>query len=145
MAGPNLLQRLLNHPLPPMGMPDYSETRLRGKVNQNRTGASATPVFITRESLFTFAGSTAATYGVWNVIALLFGSKASALLWLGYAVALAICMFICWQATADPRLNTENSVQRLTDYDKKVAYGISFLNSFQIFLAALGIVKATGI
>ena len=150
MATPNFFQRAINHSLPASRQsefPEFNQTKAPGKKQgaEDKSQASTSPVFFTRESLVTFSGSTAAAYGVWTVIALLTNWKPSASPVLGYVLSLVICLFVCWQATSDPRLNDKTSDNYLTNHDKQVAYVISLLNSFQIFLATYGIVKATGV
>lgn len=153
MTEPNFLQRWINRGLEVTIFQQVQEAQLRGAPlpagNKTKTEAItvplATPVFITRESIVTFGGITAASYGGWTVFALLAGSKADQMIWVGYLVSLAISLFVCWQAVADPRLNVPNTPTCLNPFDKQVAFALAVLNSFQIFLATLGAVKATGV
>jgi hypothetical protein len=151
MTEPNFLQRWINRGLEVIIV--RPKAQLRGaplpssdKVETETVNvASATPVFITKESILTFGGITAASYGAWTVVALLWSKKADEIVWFGYLVSLAILLFVCWQAVDDPRINGPTAPNPLTSYDKKVAYVLAVLNSFQIFLATLGTVKATGV
>jgi hypothetical protein len=150
---PNFFQKLINRPLPavsalpertqPRGMPTAAAAK--DKKEKDAAPQAATPIYITKESIITFGGATAAAYGVWTVLSLLIGHRASEVIWLGYLVSLILSVFIWWQAVADPRVNAPVSPTPLSDYDKKVALGLAVLNSFQIFLAALGSIKATGL
>ncbi|MBZ6076202.1 hypothetical protein [Microvirga puerhi] len=131
MARPNRLQKLINRPIsiqpsPPRGAPQPAAAAT----------SSVTPVFVTKETIRTFAGATTAVWGIWIGLSLLLHVRASEVLWLGYLVSLAISLFLCWQAIADPRLD-ENAATRLSPYDKRVAFGLAIINSFQIFFALI--------
>jgi hypothetical protein len=143
MARTNIIQRLINRPTV------VTRARVRGapvpaddQGGRSSGSQGATPVFITKESIISFGGATAASYGVWIVLSLLFGAKPSGVLWLGFVIALLVSLFLWWQAIADPRVNTPTP---LSSFEKKQGFGLAILNSFQIFLAALGSIKASGL
>ena len=107
---------------------------VRGEPRPAGADETATGAFVTPQTLATFPVATAVIGIMWKVIETLVPSSKGSL-WIPAIISLLLGGFLFYVAISDPQASR-------TKRDTLIALGVAIVNTFYLFAASTGIVKA---